>query len=135
MARRRDRAAVRRSMRANRAVGSKPEGAMAAALASLGLTVRRNVRGLPGTPDVVVEAISLCVMVHGCFWHGCPSHWRPPKANRTYWVEKVRRNRARDKAARVALESLGWKVVEIWEHDVRRDARAAAVAAVVEARR
>ncbi len=133
--RRYSRAAIRATMRANRSANTKPERMMAAALSSLGFTVARNVRALPGTPDVVVRALGLAVFVHGCFWHGCPDHWRPPATNRAYWVEKVRKNRARDKTAREALQCKGWTVVEAWEHDVVADARLVALAAVRETRK
>lgn len=122
--------AVRRSMRSNRAQNTKPELMFAEALTSLGFGVLRNVKGLPGTPDAVVPALHLAAFVHGCFWHGCPDHWKVPKTRRVYWVAKVRANRRRDKQARAALESDGWKVFEIWEHDVLNDSVAAALAAI-----
>ncbi len=123
--RRYSRAAVRATMRANRSGNTKPDRMMAAALSSLGFAVVRNAEA-----DVVVRALGLAVFVHGCFWHGCPEHWRPPATNRAYWVDKVRKTRRRDKTAREALQSKGWTVIETWEHDVVANAHSVALAAV-----
>ena len=92
------------------------------------LTVRRILRtagigyrlggvGLPGRPDLVMKRRRTVVFVHGCFWHGhdCPRGSRKPKANAAYWTAKIARNRARDAAARAALEASGWRVVTVWE--------------------
>jgi DNA mismatch endonuclease (patch repair protein) len=65
------------------------------------------------------------LFVHGCFWHGhgCARGARVPKQNRAYWVAKVARNRVRDAAARRALRALGWRVVTVWECDLRAEAK------------
>lgn len=122
-------------MRANRSRRTKPEVIIASAFSSLGLSVVRNYTPLPGTPDVVVVAIKLAVFVHGCFWHGCPLHYRPPKTDAAYWKAKVATNRRRDKLARGAIERLGWRVVEIWEHEALASPLAAARRALSAARR
>jgi len=73
----------------------------------------------------------LAIFVHGCFWHGhgCARGARVPKANRDYWTAKIARNRARDFAARVALEAAGWRVESVWECALKdRAALAARVA-------
>ena len=74
-------------------------------------------RGLPGRPDLVMPGRRVVVFVHGCFWHGhdCARGARQPKANADYWTAKIGRNRARDAAARTALEGAGWRVVTVWE--------------------
>ena len=81
--------------------------------------IERNVRTLPGQPDIVVPSLRLAVFVDGCFYHGCPKHGHNPKTNKSYWIPKLARNRARDKANRRALRELGFSVWKIWEHSLK----------------
>jgi len=75
---------------------------------------RRNSR-LPGRPDFVFPKTKLAIFVDGCFWHGCPRCYRQPSSNVAYWRSKIDRNRKRDLAVTRALCKLGWKVLRIWE--------------------
>ncbi len=84
------------------------------------ITGWRRRQALPGRPDFVFRNHRLAVFVDGCFWHGCAEHSRPPKSNRSYWQEKMIRNRARDREVTHALRKLNWRVVRIWEHDLAR---------------
>jgi DNA mismatch endonuclease (patch repair protein) len=96
----------------------------------LGARYRLHRADLPGKPDLVLAGRRLAIFVHGCFWHGhdCARGARVPKANRAYWIAKVGRNRARDIAARGALDALGWRVETIWECELKdREALAARV--------
>jgi DNA mismatch endonuclease (patch repair protein) len=74
-----------------------------------------------------VAKLKLAIYVDGCFWHGCPIHWAPPKRNTEYWTAKVERNKARDTATDGLLRSAGWTVVRVWEHEPLRPAAAAIV--------
>jgi DNA mismatch endonuclease (patch repair protein) len=74
---------------------------------------------LPGTPDIAFRRLRLAVFVDGCFWHGCPHHGTAPKTNTSFWVAKIRRNRQRDRQVNRSLKRLRWRVLRIWEHDVR----------------
>ncbi len=120
-----DRTAQQRSetMRRVKSRGTSCEKAVGAELRRRGM--RLSKRKLPGSPDFVVVAppggrrMGVAVFVDGCFWHGCPTHCRVPKTNRPYWVRKIARNCARDKAADRALRTMGWRPVRIWEHSVR----------------
>lgn len=58
----------------------------------------------------------MAVFVDGCFWHGCADHLKPPKANASWWAEKLDRNKARDLGTTALLEALGWNVLRVWEH-------------------
>ncbi len=84
---------------------TRPEQAVALALRSLGIAYRKNVRGLPGSPDFANKSGKWAVFVHGCFWHrhtGC-RRATTPKANREFWLTKFAANRTRDaRAIRVA---------------------------------
>jgi DNA mismatch endonuclease (patch repair protein) len=75
---------------------------------------------LPGRPDFLVKSLGLVVFVDGCFWHGCPSHYKPPKTNARFWRDKVEGNRARDRRNRRRLRRLGYSVLSVWEHQVMR---------------
>jgi DNA mismatch endonuclease (patch repair protein) len=85
---------------------------------------RRHLRML-GRPDFVFAKQRVAVFVDGCFWHGCAKHCRMPSSNRKYWLAKIERNQGRDLQTRRALRAKGWKVVRIWEHELK--ARPAAV--------
>src|SRR5688500_15566996 len=76
----------------------------------------RRHSALPGRPDFAFPRLRVVVFVDGCFWHGCPVHFRCPSARRDFWREKIGRNRARDRAVNRALKLRGWTVVRIWEH-------------------
>ena len=73
---------------------------------------------LEGKPDFTFPNAELTVFVDGCFWHGCPKHYRLPTSNRVYWKAKIERNRARDRSVTRTLRLNGWKVLRIWQHDL-----------------
>jgi DNA (cytosine-5)-methyltransferase 1 len=76
-------------------------------------------RDLPGTPDFVFQATRIAIFVDGCFWHGCPRCYRRPHSHREYWDAKVIANRIRDRRTNRALRRLGWRVLRIWEHELK----------------
>ena len=80
---------------------------------------RRNHK-LIGKPDLVFPLGKVAVFVDGCFWHGCPEHYRLPSSNTGFWKQKITRNRDRDKEVSRALRQKGWKVLRIWEHELTR---------------
>jgi DNA mismatch endonuclease (patch repair protein) len=94
-----------------------PEVALRRSLHRLGGRYRLHRADLPGRPDVVFVAARVAVFVDGCFWHGCPDHGVMPKANRDWWQQKLSANKLRDERADRALESGGWQVVHVWEHE------------------
>lgn len=76
---------------------------------------------LPGKPDLVFARHKMVVFVDGCFWHKCPNHFTLPKTNTDFWSEKINKNVERDKRNNSDLKKLGWKVIRIWEHDIKQD--------------
>jgi len=82
---------------------------------------RINVKDLPGKPDIVFGPHKVAIFVDGCFWHRCPRCFVEPKSNREYWLPKIERNVARDQAADEQLQRMGWKVIRIWEHEIKGD--------------
>jgi DNA mismatch endonuclease (patch repair protein) len=116
---------VRRSMQGNTSTETGPERALREAIYRAGLRgYRKNVRSLPGTPDVVFGTQRLAIFVHGCYWHRCPKCSRDihPKTNSEFWRAKFERNVERDKANRRKLRRLGYRVLTFWECEVKRDA-------------
>jgi DNA mismatch endonuclease (patch repair protein) len=108
---------------------TKPEMAVRRALWAAGLHYRLHDKRLPGRPDLVFRGRRTVVFVHGCFWHcheGCKD-FRIPKTRREWWTEKLGRNKARDSAVRAELESLGWRVIVIWECEVADPQKLASV--------
>jgi len=95
------------------------------ALWSTGLRYRLHARTPVGRPDLVFAGPKVAVFIDGCFWHGCPLHYVCPRSNKAFWAEKLRSNIARDRDQTLALESLDWRVVRIWEHEVLQDLDAA----------
>ena len=113
---------VSRSMKSNKASGTNPE-----VVLSMHLKKRLVKSDLPGSPDFVYPKARLAVFVHGCFWHRCPVHSRKiPRTHEAFWKRKFARNIERDRLNRDELESMGWKVMEIWEHEVKADPRGCA---------
>ena len=106
-----------------RGKNTKPEEVVAKYLFSQGFRYRRNVRNLPGTPDIVMKKYKTVIFVNGCFWHaheGC-KYFVLPDNNKKFWEEKLFRNRERDFEKKIQLEKLGWKVITIWECELKKD--------------
>lgn len=120
-------------MQANRSRDTQPELILRRRLHAIGLRYRVCARPLPDvgrTTDLVFRPARVAVEVRGCFWHGCPIHYKPPATNETYWSAKVARNRARDNDTELRLGQAGWLLLSFWEHEdlvAAADAVAAAV--------
>ncbi len=110
-----------RVMSAVHSKNTKLEQILIAALESAGLTdFKRYMKSLPGTPDVVFEEQKVVVFFDSCFWHGCPKHLRKPSSNQEYWRPKIENNVKRDRRRRAALRHMGWSVLRVWEHDLKK---------------
>jgi DNA mismatch endonuclease (patch repair protein) len=79
---------------------------------------RRHVK-IAGRPDFVFTTRRVAIFVDGCFWHGCAKHCRMPASNQKYWDAKIARNVRRDKLTRRTLRARGWKVIRVWEHELK----------------
>ncbi|MFJ2006501.1 very short patch repair endonuclease [Streptomyces chartreusis] len=130
-------AARRRNMQAIRNRDTKPEWLIRRLVHAQGLRYRVAAKPLPGlrrTADMVFRPAKVAVFIDGCYWHGCPEHYVPPRTNPGYWSDKVARNIARDRDTDQRLEEAGWTVLRFWEHEPSEDC-AARIAAEVEKRR
>jgi DNA mismatch endonuclease, patch repair protein len=114
---------------------TSPELAVRRILRTAGIGYRLGGMGLPGKPDVTMKGRRLALFVHGCFWHGhdCPRGARRPKANAEYWTAKIARNRARDARVSADLVAMGWRVLTVWECELRRPDGAERLVAAVTA--
>ena len=72
-----------------------------------------------GSPDFIFPTVQLAVFVDGCFWHGCPIHGSVPATNQIFWKRKLSRNKKRDKVVGQKLKNSGWRVLRIWQHELR----------------
>ncbi len=91
-----------------------------------GLRYRLHRNDLPGKPDLVFPSRRVCLFVHGCFWHGCAKcidGTRKVKSNSAYWIDKIARNRERDFHHSAILKAEGWRVLTIWECEIKKQGR------------
>ena len=114
-------------MRANKRRDTGPELAIRSILHLRGLRYRVD-HPLPfdrrRRADIVFTRVGLYVFVDGCFWHGCPDHYVPPKTRAEFWRKKIDRNIARDAETTSALRDLGLTCLRIWEHEDAHEAAA-----------
>ena len=112
----------RRNMSAIKAKDTTPELLVRHALHAMGYRYRLHRKDLPGKPDIVLPKHKIVIFVNGCFWHrhlGC-KYASTPASNADFWMAKFEANIARDKKNYTQLEKLGWKVVVIWECEIRQ---------------
>ena len=113
-----------RNMAAIKGKDTKPEIIVRKYLFSRGLRFRVQVKKLPGNPDIVLPKYKTVIFVNGCLWHGHEGckYFRLPKSNVEFWKEKIERNIERDRESMQALFDLGWKVIRVWECELRNKA-------------
>ena len=103
---------------------TKPEVLVRSLLHRAGFRFRKNVSTLAGKPDLVLPKYNAAVFVHGCYWHrhcGC-RYATSPSTNVEFWSEKFRGTVVRDEANQLALTALGWRVLTVWECELRDNA-------------
>ena len=100
---------------------TKPEIAVRRHLFSQGFRYRKNVRKMSGCPDIVLPKYKTCIFINGCFWHkheGC-RYFKWPKSNVEFWKDKIGNNVKRDIRNYSLLEDEGWKVIIVWECEIK----------------
>ena len=113
---------------------TKPEEVVAKYLFANGFRYRRNVKGLPGTPDIVLKKYRTVIFVNGCFWHcheGC-KWFVLPETNAEFWKKKFDCNRERDKQNYKKLQDDGWNVIIVWECEIKHSDRKMRLETLVE---
>lgn len=114
-------------MRAVRSKDTKPEHVVRRLAHGLGYRFRLHRKDLPGRPDLVFPGRRAVILVHGCFWHGhdCSKGQKRPATNQAFWDAKLDGNKERDEKNEAALKEAGWRVLVVWECELRdRDALA-----------
>ncbi len=105
-----------------KAKDTKPEIMFRKALWAKGYRYRKNVKKLPGKPDVVLNKSKLVIFIDGEFWHGY--NWEEKKktikSNRAFWIPKIERNMQRDKEVEIELVKLGFTVFRFWEQQIKK---------------
>ena len=100
---------------------TKPEELVRKYLFSQGFRYRKNDKRLPGKPDIVLPKYRTVIFVNGCFWHmheNC-KYFVLPKSNVDFWKNKLEQNVERDKKSIISLEQAGWRVITIWECELK----------------
>jgi DNA mismatch endonuclease (patch repair protein) len=107
-----------------RSKDTKPEMLVRKFLFSKGFRYRVNDKKLPGKPDIVLPKYKTVIFVHGCFWHGHDNckYASMPKTRTEWWFEKISGNKARDKVKRGLLKKEKWRVIQIWECELKHNA-------------
>ena len=109
-----------RMMSGIRSKNTRPELIVRSVVHRLGLRFRLHGKGLPGRPDLVLSRHRTVILVHGCFWHRHTCRLAAtPKTRPEFWAAKFDGNVRRDAANKAALERLGWRVIEVWECEVK----------------
>lgn len=111
----------KQAMRQVRSSDTTPERVVRITAHALGFRFRLKNRDLPGSPDLIFPRLRAVIFVHGCFWHQhqCRRGARLPKSNRAYWLPKLRRNIERDRRVIRTLRGTGWRVLVVWECQIR----------------
>ena len=91
------------------------------ALLKAGWRHKKNSLKLVGKPDIAFPKLKTAIFIDSCFWHGCRYHSRIPASNKKYWVNKIARNKARDKEVNKHYKQQGWIVIRIWEHSIKKN--------------
>ncbi|MBU2614971.1 MAG: very short patch repair endonuclease [Elusimicrobia bacterium] len=114
-----------RNMAAIRGRGNKStEVALAKIFRRNGITGwQRHYRRFPGLPDFTFAKHKIVVFVDGCFWHGCKIHYKSPSTRRKFWSDKITKNKQRDRKISAYYKQKGWKVLRIWEHQIKKNKR------------
>lgn len=107
-------------MRRVRSKSTKPELSVRSLVHRLGYRYRLHDERLPGKPDLVFPSRRKVILVHGCFWHQHTCKNVTPASNIEFWETKLRRNVVRDGENRKALAREGWKVLTVWECQIKR---------------
>jgi len=76
---------------------------------------------IPGSPDAILKDRKVAIFVDSCFFHKCPRCYVEPQSNRDYWIPKIADNVKRDRRCNITLERAGWKVIRLWEHEIKND--------------
>ncbi|MED3882811.1 very short patch repair endonuclease [Priestia megaterium] len=110
----------RKNMKAIRSQ-SQLENLVSKELWKRGIRFRKNVKNLLGKPDIAIKKYKIVIFIDSCFWHVCPIHGNKPKSNQDYWINKLNRNKERDQEVTEYYKKAGWRILRVWEHEIKQD--------------
>ena len=110
-----------KNMAAIKGKNTKPEMLVRKFLHAHGFRYRLHVKDLPGKPDIVLPKYKTVIFVHGCFWHGHENckYYVVPKTRTDWWLNKINGNIGNDGKALEALKTMGWKIITLWECNLK----------------
>ena len=111
----------RKNMQNIRSKGTRAEFIIMKALKERKIYFAKNVAGITGKPDIVFRRKKVIIFIDSDFWHGNPQRCIMPKTNIPYWENKIAQNRERDRQVNKELKNNGWKVIRIWEYDIKHN--------------
>lgn len=105
-----------------RSKDTKPEMLVRRFLHKNGFRYRLHGKDLPGKPDIVLPKYKTVIFIHGCFWHGHEGcrYYVVPKTRTEWWLDKIKRNARKDLQAEAAISSKGWRILKVWECDLKK---------------
>jgi DNA mismatch endonuclease (patch repair protein) len=105
---------------------TKPEMLVRRFLHSKGFRYKLHDKTLPGKPDIVLPKYKTVIFIHGCFWHGHEGcrYFVVPKSRTDFWLKKIHRNKELDAKYNTLLKDAGWKIIEVWECELKGDPEA-----------
>ena len=117
-----------------RSKNTKPEEIVCKHLFSLGFRYRKNDKRYPGTPDIVLPKYKTVIFINGCFWHGHSGckYFVVPKSNTEFWQNKIAANIARDDEKIAQLLRMNWKVITVWECEIKPKQRSGTLTRLVQ---
>jgi len=109
-----------------RGKNTKPEITIRRLIWSKGARYRIHDKTVFGCPDISNKSKRMAIFVDGCFWHGCHICYKEPKTNTVFWRNKIQRNKKRRSEVKKTLKIQGWKIMEVWEHQINKNPHALA---------
>ena len=103
-----------------RSTNTRIEKDVTKALWNFGYRFRKNVKTLPGKPDIAIQKYKIVKFLDSCFWHKCPEHFKKPKSNLEYWEPKIKRKIERDAQINQYYKDNNWHILRIWEHEIKK---------------
>jgi len=111
----------KKNMQNIRSKGTKPERILMRELKKLKIYFATHSKNIIGKPDIVFRRKKIAVFVDSDFWHGHKTRFVMPKTNKDYWEKKIANNKNRDRKVNKTLKSLGWRVIRLWEYDIKKN--------------
>jgi len=108
-------------MSAVKSKDTKIEIAFRKALWSHGFRYSKNSAKYFGKPDLILKKYKTVIFIDSCFWHGCKRHYIAPTTNKKYWMNKLNRNKERDREVNKFYKKSEWNIVRIWEHNLKKN--------------